>query len=137
MAVYYLAGFIPDELGGYAVSFPDLTEAFTQGEDLADAMEMAEDVLKITLEEYAKEGKTPPQPSDPAMARALLEKQIVELGAKPKGEILMQLVAAPDMVNTPVKVTMSLPRNVLGMLDRKAKLAGKTRSGYVAWMAMS
>ena len=136
MAIYYFAGFLPAERGGYSVLFPDLPEAFTQGDDLADAMEMAEDALKIALEEYAREGKTPPQPSDPAAARALLEKQIADLGATVRGETLLQLVAAPDTDSTPVRVTMSLPRNVLAMLDRKAKLAGKTRSGYVASMAL-
>ena len=99
-------------------------------------MEMAEDVLKITLEEYAREGKTPPEPSGHAAAHALMEKELAELGDAGR-DFFLQLIAAPEIDSTPVKVTMSLPRNVLGMLDRKARLAGKTRSGYVAWMAMN
>ena len=136
MATYYFAGFSKNRSGGYTVIFPDLPEAFTQGDDIPEAMEMAEDVLKITLEEYAREGKTPPAPSGPEEARTLMEKEAAELGDAGR-EFFLQLIAAPDMDSTPVKVTMSLPRNVLGMLDRKAKLAGKTRSGYVAWMAMN
>ena len=136
MATYYFAGFSKNKSGGYTVIFPDLPEAFTQGEDLPDAMEMAEDVLKITLEEYSREGKALPAPSDHSAAHALMEQELADLGDAGR-DFFLQLIAAPDMDSTPVKVTMSLPRNVLAMLDRKARLAGKTRSGYVAQLAMS
>lgn len=50
MAKYvYPAVFEPNELGGYCVNFPDVQGGYTDGEDLADAMEMARDVLCLTL----------------------------------------------------------------------------------------
>jgi len=54
MAKYvYPAVFEPNELGGYCVNFPDIQGAFTEGEDLSEAIEMAQDVLCLVL--YNKE----------------------------------------------------------------------------------
>ncbi|WP_374015223.1 type II toxin-antitoxin system HicB family antitoxin [Massilia sp. BJB1822] len=42
----YPARFEPDpEAGGYVVTFRDIPESLTQGDDDAEAMEMAEDVF--------------------------------------------------------------------------------------------
>ena len=50
MAKYvYPAIFEKDELGGFAVTFPDIENCFTQGNDLNDAITMAEDVLNLIL----------------------------------------------------------------------------------------
>lgn len=51
MARYvYPAIFHPDEKdGGYFISFPDLPGCFTEGNDMADAMYMANDVLEMWL----------------------------------------------------------------------------------------
>jgi len=64
MAKYvYPAIFEPNELGGYCVFFPDLENAFTQGEDLPNAMDMAEDVLCLMLYEMEKGKNNIPKPS--------------------------------------------------------------------------
>jgi len=66
MAKYvYPAIFEPDkELGGYCVYFPDVQGAYTQGEDLAEAMEMAQDVLCLMLYNHEIHGNKilPPTP---------------------------------------------------------------------------
>ena len=66
MAKYvYPAFFEPDEeYGGYCVNFPDLDGVFTQGNDIAHAMEMAWDVLCLMLHHYEEKGKEfqPPSP---------------------------------------------------------------------------
>ena len=56
--MYYFALFLPVQEGGYAVEFPDIPEAFTQGSTLEECMDMARDVLSIAVEEYAKAKKT-------------------------------------------------------------------------------
>lgn len=64
MAKYvYPAVFTPEEKGMYSVYFPDLESCYTCGEDLAEALYMAEDVLAFTLYDYEKEKKTIPSPS--------------------------------------------------------------------------
>ena len=46
---YVFPAIITPEDGGYIVTFPDIENCFTQGEDLCDAMEMAHDVLNLML----------------------------------------------------------------------------------------
>ena len=41
--MYYPAKFTPAEEGGYIVTFRDIPEAITQGDDMTEAVEMAED----------------------------------------------------------------------------------------------
>ncbi len=65
MAKYvYPAVFTPEENGMYSVDFPDLEGCYTCGEDLADALYMAEDVLALTLYHYEKEKRPVPSPSN-------------------------------------------------------------------------
>ena len=65
MAKYvYPAVFTPEENGMYSVDFPELEGCYTCGEDLADALYMAEDVLALTLYHYEKEKRPVPSPSN-------------------------------------------------------------------------
>jgi len=65
MAKYvYPAVFTEEEEGGYSVNFPDIKNCFTCGNDMSDAIEMAEDVLCLMLYDMEKDGKEIPAPSD-------------------------------------------------------------------------
>ena len=65
MAKYvYPAIFSKEDDGKYSVLFPDIENCYTGGDDMADALEMAEDVLCLTLYDMEKDGKTIPAPSD-------------------------------------------------------------------------
>ena len=64
MAKYvYPAVFTPEKEGGYSIYFPDIEGCFTQGEDLADGMAMAADVLCLTLYGLEEDGLPIPAPS--------------------------------------------------------------------------
>lgn len=64
MATYvYPAVFTPEENGMYSVDFPDLESCYTCGENLAEAISMAEDVLAFTLYGYEKDKRDIPRPS--------------------------------------------------------------------------
>lgn len=66
MAKYaYPAVFTPESGGGYSVYFPDIEGCYSQGDDMADAIFMAEDALELMLYEYEEENKEIPRPSDP------------------------------------------------------------------------
>lgn len=49
--------------GGYVVTFPDIPEAITQGEDEAEALARAQDALHTALEFYTDEGQDLPKAS--------------------------------------------------------------------------
>jgi antitoxin HicB len=57
----YLALFEPDrKAGGYVVTFPDFGCGATQGENAEEAMEMAQDLLMLTIADYIRESKPLP-----------------------------------------------------------------------------
>ena len=61
---HYLALFEPDlEAGGYVVTFPDFGYGVTQGETDQEAMEMARDLLMLTIGDHMREGKPLPVPT--------------------------------------------------------------------------
>lgn len=67
MARYvYPAIFTKEENGQYSVNFPDLEGCYTCGNDLGEAIKMAEDALALTLYDYESEKQVIPRPSDPA-----------------------------------------------------------------------
>ena len=59
----YPAIFTPEEDGGFSVVFPDLEGCFTCGDDMADALFMAEDALALVLYGYESDGREIPAPS--------------------------------------------------------------------------
>ena len=61
---HYLALFEPDlRAGGYVITFPDFGYGVTQGETDDEAMEMAQDLLMLTIGDSIREGKQLPSPS--------------------------------------------------------------------------
>lgn len=59
----YGARFEPGDRGGVVVTFPDVPEAITQGDDDADARLMAEEALGLALLTYARRGLPLPRPA--------------------------------------------------------------------------
>ncbi len=102
MKYVYPAIFIREEKG-YSVSFPDFEECYTCGDDLKDAIYMAQDALAFTLFDYEKEHKSIPEPS------------ITEKIKLAKGEFINYIVC--DTIeyqkrnnNKAVKKTLSIPQ---------------------------
>ena len=63
MKYVYPAIFTPSEDGSYAVNFPDVPRCFTCGDNLIDAVEMAEDVLAMMLCDMEDDKEQIPPPS--------------------------------------------------------------------------
>ena len=61
----YTAVFTPDENGIYSVDFPDLQGCYTTGDDVPDAIEMAQDALCLKLYWLEKDNKPIPKASKP------------------------------------------------------------------------
>lgn len=60
----YPAVFTSEDNGGYSVEFRDLEGCYTCGDNLEEAIEMAEDVLALVLYEYEAENREIPEPSE-------------------------------------------------------------------------
>lgn len=61
----YPAVFTLEDDGLYSINFPDFSACFTQGSDIEDGMEMAKDILSITLCDMEDDKKNVPPPSNP------------------------------------------------------------------------
>lgn len=113
MAKYVFPAVFTPEDGGYSVVFRDLEGCYTCGDNLADAIIMAEDVLALTLWDYEKDKREIPAPAD------------MHLIKLKKGEFVNQIYADTEeyakKVNTrSVKKTLSIPE----WLNVRAEEAG-------------
>jgi len=63
MEYVYWAKFDPEPDGGFLVTFPDVPEAITQGDDMADARASAADALEVAIRGRLADGKPVPAPS--------------------------------------------------------------------------
>ena len=61
--VFYPAIFHVAEEGGYWVTFPDIPECITEGDDMEETYQMAVDALGLALTERMKEGEKLPEVS--------------------------------------------------------------------------
>ncbi len=61
----YPAIFTKEESGLISVEFPDFDACFTQGNGLEDSLDMARDVLELTLCDMEDNGIKAPTPSEP------------------------------------------------------------------------
>lgn len=63
--LFYPAIFHKAEEGGFWITFPDIPECMTQGDDMSQAYEMAVDALGLAITSREKEHEEIPQASTP------------------------------------------------------------------------
>jgi antitoxin HicB len=78
------AKFAPAKEGGFVVTFPDIPEAITQGDDEAAAMRAARAALETALDFYFEAGRRVPTPSQPKRVH-----RMVELPASVSAKVLL------------------------------------------------
>lgn len=106
----YPAIFSPAEEGGFVVTFRDIPEAITQGDDEAEAMDMAADALLTSMDFYFEKKRPVPLPSKPqhgerlvrlplnVSAKVLLLNQMLARGVRQK-ELAERMGAKPQEVS--------------------------------------
>ena len=62
--------------GGFVVTFRDVPEAITQGNNLADAIDMAQDALRTAMEFYDERGEDYPKPSEPQQGDIMIDSEL-------------------------------------------------------------
>lgn len=104
MAKYvYPAVFEAENEGGYSVYFPDIKGCYTQGEDMAEALEMAKDALCLMLYDMEVSHRDIPAPTDIHKVKGSSKKDIVSLVA------CDTLTYRRFYDNKAVKKTLSIP----------------------------
>lgn len=129
---YYFMAFVPDDGDKWTVLLsPDFPEAASQGASVNECMEMAIDVLRITVEAYIEEGRQIPEPCDIETARQRTLAQLADLEWKPRGEIHYQLIPVIIPDTTVSSIRVKIPGAVLDEIDYKANLCGMNRSQFL------
>ncbi len=64
--------------GGFVVTFPDVPEAITQGEDREEALLYAVDALEAALTFYVDDRRPLPVPSKPKRGQAVVRPSVLE-----------------------------------------------------------
>ena len=72
MQYVYICALTAEDEGGFFVSFPDVPEALTGGDDRADALVIAEDALGAALGMYVGEREAIPVPSAAIAGQAVV-----------------------------------------------------------------
>jgi len=86
----YPATFTPAEEGGFVVTFRDIPEAITQGDDEAEALSMAADALLTVMDFYFEDRRPVPLPSEAAEGERLID---LPLSASAKVLLLNEMLA--------------------------------------------
>lgn len=133
----YPALFAPADEGGYVVTFRDIPEAITQGDDDIEAMEMAEDVLISSMDFYFEDKRPVPPPSRlepgermvalPASvaAKVLLLNEMLAQKVGPS-ELARRLKTTPQVVNRLIELQHATKidkvEQALGCLGRRLEM---------------
>ncbi|MFC4621919.1 type II toxin-antitoxin system HicB family antitoxin [Comamonas nitrativorans] len=114
----------------WSVVVPDLPGCFSAADDgLDEAIENAKESIALWIEEAISNGETIPKPSS-----------ITDLQKSCEYDGWVWAVAEVDPAlvdDTIERINITLPRRILTLLDRRAKAAGESRSGYIAHLAMT
>ena len=126
----YFAAFIPSD-GHWAVLFADF-ELATQGDTAAEAFAAPQEALRGRVKSMVEDGDPLPEPSDLAQARSRIARWCADEELSLPEDTLFQMVPCEEVSSRQVRVNVSFPESVLERIDAKAKLAGMTRSGFLA-----
>jgi antitoxin HicB len=108
----YPARFHRERAGGYSITFPDLPEAITGGDDLEDAMEQAADCLGEALSGRLNLRERIPTPSQPKRGMRLVP---VPLYLAPKLAVYQAMTAA-GVTNAELARRMSVQETIVRRL---------------------
>ncbi len=109
----------------YGVSFPALPGCVTAGKTLDEARAKAEEALAFHLEGMAEDGE--------AVQEASSLETIMSDAENRDGVAV--LVPVKDEPSRSVRVNISLPEDILAMIDVHAERVGMNRSGFLAYAA--
>ena len=124
----YPASFTPEE-GKIVVRFRDIPEAITQGDDEADAIAMAEDVLISAMDFYFEDKRPVPPPSVPKRGERLIA---LPLSVTAKVLLLNEMLAQGVGPSELARRMNSLPQYVNRLIDLKHTTKIDTIEGAMA-----
>ena len=126
---YPIAIELGDETRAYGVAAPDLPGCFSAGDTLDEAIDNAKEAIELWLETVIDDGASIPEPGTIAQHQAN-----PEYAGWLWAVVQVDLAELSDKVE---RVNITLPARVLRRIDKAAKAAGESRSGYIARRALA
>lgn len=119
--LFYPAFFHKAQEGGFWISFPDIPECLTQGDDMAQAYEMAVDALGLALSCREKEHQPIPAASDPTVIApepdaflAVIEFDMLAYKKRTNSKAVKKTLSIPEWLN---EAAMSMGLNFSQVLQ--------------------
>ena len=113
----------------FGVVVPDLPGCFSAGDTLEEAIDNAGEAAKLWLETVIDDGGTVPAASSFS---------VLQTKDDYKGWIWAVIdVDLSDLSDKTERINITLPSRVLRRIDRDAKAAGESRSGFIARRMLS
>lgn len=103
--LFYPAVFHKADEGGFWVTFPDIPECMTQGDDMAEAYEMAVDALGLAICDKIEEKEEIPEATDIDKVDAedgvlvIVEFDIMEYRKKHNSKAVKKTLSIPEWLN--------------------------------------
>ena len=104
--LFYPAVFHKAEEGGFWVTFPDIPECMTQGDDMQEAYEMAVDALGLSITSREESGEEIPAASSPDDVKAeengflmVVEFDLMEYRRKHCSRAVKKTLSIPEWLN--------------------------------------
>ena len=111
--MFYPAVFHRAEEGGYWITFPDIPECITEGDNMEEAYNMAVDALGLALTDRIKEKQDLPKASDRPYCVLAIPTQFLSL-------IISSIHNAFPFTSSGVPLFTSFPFSVFSKKERKA-----------------
>ena len=111
-----------DAMHSFGVQVPDLPGCFSAGDTLAEALANAQEAVLLHLDDLARRKQTLPAASPKVRI--------------PRGYALAAVVVDLNEVGGSERVNITLPKVLLNQIDRAAKRAGESRSGFLTRAAV-
>jgi predicted RNase H-like HicB family nuclease len=116
----YIALIHKDKDSDFGVSFPDFPGVITAAGSLEEARGMAEEALAFHIEGMTADGEPIPEPSS-----------LDTVMGHPNNRDGVAILVAADVKTKAVRVTITMPEDILREVDQYAEAHGFTRSGFL------
>ena len=119
-----------DEHTAWGVVVPDLPGCFSAADEgVNEGIENAKEAIELWIEEALDNGEVVPKASS-------IDKYKDDPDYKDWIWAIVEI--NPDLFDDHIeRVNITLPKRILARIDAKAKEAGKSRSGYIAQLALT
>ena len=118
--VSYVAAFEQQPEGGYTVTFPDIPEIVTEGDDFKEAWFNAREALELVLESLAEDAEKLPE-----------QRPIEVIAAMITPGVKVQLVTAAAPTKA-VRINVTIDESLLDRLNRRVEELGQSRSAFIS-----